>query len=538
MYQILIVDDDPLVLRRLTHILDWESLGFQIMGQATDGTKALAFLARQEPHIIISDINMPNMNGLELAEQIKMQYKNIQFVMLTVNDSFGCAQQALNLGVFYYILKPIEKNKLIELMLTLKKVLDHSQQQDQYIEHLKTKATISEKMIKDKFLNWLVSGQQSLSETQIKDKLAFYHIPLLAEQFEMICIHINHLEKQLMLPSNLEMLLETVSKCVENVLCEYHNCIVFSDSFYNINILLGSVPSAQSMAQNAKMICQSLRSALLCDLNLEVTILFSRKYKGYQNIYRCYYDTKYLSKYTPAILEKGIISFDDFLNTSSLHSIDFDSMRSLLLKYLRTYDLPALTNLVIEILSTNNINETHVDEFNILRVDMMMTGIMFVQENKTNLRDIFHQHLDPVNEIMEKDEPKQCIDFIINFYSTILAYLKSSQISTGKRLVEKCMELIEQNIVNPSLTVKWLASQLYLNETYLSKQFHKETGIPLVKYIGNLKLEIAKGYLLDGYSNLQSVAKLSGFSDPLYFSKCFKKKYGISPSKFYRLDEH
>ena len=94
------------------------------------------------------------------------------------------------------------------------------------------------------------------------------------------------------------------------------------------------------------------------------------------------------------------------------------------------------------------------------------------------------------------------------------------------------MELIAQNIASPDLSVKWLGSQLYINENYLSRVFKSETGTAIIKYIMNQRMETAKHYLDQGYSNLQQVSQMVGFADPLYFSKCFKKQYGVAPSKY------
>jgi two-component system response regulator YesN len=164
-----------------------------------------------------------------------------------------------------------------------------------------------------------------------------------------------------------------------------------------------------------------------------------------------------------------------------------------------------------------------------------MTGIMFLQENKTAIREVFHKYFNPINEISEISNPIERSNFIIHYYENILNYISTNKISSGKSMVKKCMELVEQNISNPSLSVKWLASQLYINENYLSRVFHKEAGIFLIKYINNQRLIKAKYYLDHDYNSMQAVSQMTGFSDPLYFSKCFKKKYGVAPSKYIKM---
>ena len=122
MYKIMFIDDDTLILRRLHQILNWNQKGFCILPDAADGITALTNISQTEPDIIICDINMPNMDGLTLAEKIKKHFPHIQIIILTVNDSFGCAQQAINIGVDYYLLKPIDPAKL-ETLETVRKSL-------------------------------------------------------------------------------------------------------------------------------------------------------------------------------------------------------------------------------------------------------------------------------------------------------------------------------------------------------------------------------------------------------------------------------
>ena len=532
MYKIMFVDDDPLVIKRLKNILDWGSLGFEVMGWAKDGKEALTHMKEQSPHVVITDINMPNMNGLQFVEKAKLVCPHTQYILLTINDSFGCAQQALNMGVYHYLLKPVEKDKLKALIKELLSFFQTSEEQSQYVYTLENKAGLSEKMIRDKYLNWLVSGCQPLSEEQIAENFSFYKIPIQADKFGMISIHINNLDIQSTARQHFTALIDTIINCVENALCYYKNYAVFSDPAYRINILLGYNEQDSSVIPNGEVICQNLKDSLLFELNLPVTLFYSRRYTGYQNIYRCYYETKYLQKYTQGIMDMGIISYESFMSYTLPISIDFDKMRSTVLKYLRNNAFDELKTYVTDAVCGLPINVPSLEYCNIISIDFIMTGIMFMQENKTPLRDIFHKYYDPINEISELTTPAERAAFVINFYEIMLDYNRTHKISSGKSLVQKTMELIEQNTANPSLSVKWLAAQLYLNENYLSRQFHRETGNFLIKYIQEQKLQKAKYFLEQGYSNLQTVAQMSGFSDPLYFSKCFKKRYGIAPSKY------
>ena len=531
MYKIMFVDDDALIIRRLHQVLDWKSLGFDILPDASDGVMALRLIPAGLPDVIICDINMPNMDGLELAGKIKESYPQIQCILLTVNDSFGCAQQALNIGVDHYLLKPIEPIKLEKLIQKILVQLNSSRKQENYISSLHDKAVLNERMIRDKFLNWLVSGRQTLDDKQIKEKFGFYQIPLDAGEFQMISIHVNTPGFHDTDGKILEDLMQTATKSIEDTLSDYPNCVVFTDSFYQFNVLLGIRSDSPALGPSIGYLCRLLKDGLLFNLNLPVTVFYSRRYKGASNIYRCYYDTKFLSQYTSSIMDKGILSFDEYMQNAFDSEMDIDAVRTYTFRQLRSGDVKKLSAHLHTTL-TLPFSRGAFDTFSMLRIDFVMTGLMFLQENKIALQDIFGRHYAPLADVMELNEPKECVIFLEHYYGEIIRYIQDSKVSSGRRISEKCIELIEQNIASQELSVKWLSSQIYINENYLSRLFRKEMNLPLVKYIMQKRMETARDYLNQGYTNLQQVSRMVGFTDPLYFSKCFKKHYGVAPSQY------
>lgn len=525
------VDDDSLVVRRLHQVLDWKNFGFEVLPSASSGSMALKLIKSSIPDVIICDINMPNINGLELIEIIKENYPLVQCILLTVNDSFGCVQQALNIGVNHYLLKPIDPVKLEKIIIKILNILNSSREHEVYVSSLYNKALLSERMIRDKFLNWLVSGRQMLNEKQILEKLVFYQIPLNAEEFQMISVHINNLEFCYKAENISEDFMQTVTKSIEDTLNDVPNCVVFTDSFYQFNILLGCSSKNTPLAPNVNYLCEHLRDSLLLNLNLQVTIFFSRRYKGVDNIYRCYYDTSFLSQSASYIIDDGVLSFDKYLKHSFDFKPDLDSIRADTFRMLRIGDKVQLLNHLQNTLKTP-FTRGAFDMFRMLRIDFVLTGLMYLQENKLSLQDVFECHFSPLTDIVVLTTPDECIVFLSNYFERIINFIQVNKVSSARHIAEKCIKLIEQNISSQELSVKWLSEQIYINDNYLSRIFHKEIGMPLIKFIIQKRMQLAKNYLDRGYTNLGQISSLVGFTDPLYFSKCFKKQYGISPSLY------
>ena len=114
LYKVLIVDDDRIIRRGLVTTIPWEEHGFKLVGEAADGERALELIDIALPQIVISDIRMPFMDGLAMAEQAKQKHPDIRFIFLTGYEDFNYAKQALKLGAVDYLLKPVDRDVILE----------------------------------------------------------------------------------------------------------------------------------------------------------------------------------------------------------------------------------------------------------------------------------------------------------------------------------------------------------------------------------------------------------------------------------------
>ncbi|MBP3637989.1 MAG: response regulator [Clostridia bacterium] len=125
MYRVVLVDDEHLIVEGLSKVVKWESLGCQVVGTASDGREGLALIRQEKPDMVLTDIRMPNMDGLTMLAALQSEFPQMQVTVLTAYRDFDYAQRAINLGVCRYLLKPSKMNELEEAISTMKERLDN-----------------------------------------------------------------------------------------------------------------------------------------------------------------------------------------------------------------------------------------------------------------------------------------------------------------------------------------------------------------------------------------------------------------------------
>lgn len=137
MYKILLVDDERIILDGISNFINWSSLGAELVGTAKNGLQAWELTKKLKPDIIITDIKMPGMDGLELVETVHQSYPHIKFIMLSGFSEFNFAKQAMQFGVKHYLLKPCNENQIMEAIHELMAELEVQKKQNHFVQSMK-----------------------------------------------------------------------------------------------------------------------------------------------------------------------------------------------------------------------------------------------------------------------------------------------------------------------------------------------------------------------------------------------------------------
>jgi two-component system response regulator YesN len=521
MKRILIVDDEYLVRLGLKTIIDWPEYGYVIAGEAANGREALELFDRTSADVILTDIKMPVMDGLELTRAVKEKNKNVKIIILSHYDEFSYAQEAINLGAFRYILKSeLTRTNLLNVLksifdcakeestraLETEKSEDITVQRERYIENyffpffqdvniggedhcppLPEEASVK----KEKYLvlcavchlTTLLREAGRMFPKTIKvlfaevflnsASFAGYH----HERFEFIAI-LPFAENDL---PHENKIVESCTRIVRNV-----------HQYYDSNLFIG-LSSAGSANDMARLLAEAVRSVHLC--------FFSEK--SFVRVH----DREWTmpSGDPPRISYEKLGSFIEKNQEKALIEYITDIFRRL--RELKNY--AAVHNTFIDFLSSGKA----------IRERYRLNDQTALNESKFEY-DTFYDLLF-IGDVEL---------YINNLFLELLSGKQSGEI-TYSFIVKKSINFIQQNYTK-NISLSDAAENAEVSHSYLSFIFKQETGINFNTWLSKYRVEAAKKLLKETNLRIYEIAERVGFSNPYYFSKVFREFAGVNCKEF------
>lgn len=529
---VLIVDDEIRINKLIEKLIKWESLGLSFAGSADNGATALSFIKQFNPDIVITDIRMPIINGLELIRLTKEFNPNTRIIVISGYKEFEYAHKALQYGVNDYLLKPINED---ELNSVLHKIVEAFQVADQRTADQKKANRIinqSEQILKSNFLNNLIDNSKNINSMIASET---YNIALDAPCYtsfvvKLDCLNINSINE------NLEQVVTgKITNIIQNNLKEVvTEAIVTTKKFMFIYCIVNYFDTEK------KLFKSSLRKILLETQeylsNLEcymVTIGLSNERGDIGEIRFA------ISEAYQAVQNRIKLGVEKIISINHLNCTDINPAEDYLAPHFKTL----LTS--IENYSDINFEQAINDIYSIFMTNVNL-DYSACYEIADNIVDFFtgHQNFNKAEFSKQVALIKtQCMHaYSISALKNILksrlgAWLKAGLQSVeflNGRPVRTAKEYIQTHY-NKKITLEDIADIVDLNPVYFSTLFKKETGSNFSTYLLNIRIAKAKSLLKEGNDTIAAVAEKVGYKDARFFSQTFTKEVGVKPVVFRKL---
>ncbi|WP_167357155.1 response regulator [Paenibacillus pectinilyticus] len=533
-YKILIVDDE-FEIREGLNSFYWERFQFQAIGLAANGKQALDLMQRNDVDVVITDIKMPVMDGIELSREISIHYPHVKIVILSGYKEFSYARDALQAGVSEYLLKPVDLKNLSESMMKLKLQMDAERQSSQKLQSYANQLANSLPAARDHFFQSLVEAP--LPEYhEAKEKMSLLEIEMNASYYCCAAVKLETKEQQdgnapdSTMMNKAHTILERhldAGQCHSYALRKKAGELIV---FLNLNGT--SVPPRRSLSLLFEQIIVSIEHETGC-----------RSIIGLGDVYQSLLSFPDSYKQARSVMERNI-----FLERGGLFL--WDSAEGQLLER-KDYPYPHETKLLDAVLEGNlDSSLLHFQQFwNSCGLDAEQAEHAHVHRYLMPLFTMLERRLDlhgasfesiaslsmPFIEFVEQfqtlSQLKTALDRLISDITLHIKKLNDVVQTTSHSAVHQVKKYIEEHC-SEKITLNQMAELVYLNPSYFSIQFKKETGINFIDYLKNCRMEKAKELLRRIDLKVYEIGEIVGYQDRKYFATTFKSYTKLTPLEY------
>ncbi|WP_168123276.1 response regulator [Paenibacillus sp. HB172176] len=526
MLNVLIVDDEISHIQGLVRFIEWEKLGFSAPLTSESGEEALDMLQRSHFDVLISDVSMPGMTGIELAAEAKRIHPHIQILMISGYNEFEFVQDAIHVGAQAYVLKPLKTEEVTARLQSFRTVIAMRREVVEQTLELEKKVSESAKLVKERFVTDLIADSVPNDELHAswEDLLA---LPDLSLGFQIIVIGLDRY-----LSSGLEakkrMLLGNGFKQTAEIGLSNNNSIWLAQTSPDEFVALHINPSPSERVKAEKQL-QFIQTMMHEQYGAAVTIGCSREGFDWKDAPLLYREIRFSMAKSRLMASGGIVYADE------AESGDFTAYRMRdefvpgLLKRLEIGDSEQVSDYMNQIrealLATENTSFAYAQASGMSFLSELVRHLKWRKEpdGESNIL-LWRQMLDCVNA-------SQMAELLSDYIQRYMETEQKAHMNQQHNLISKISLFIEERL-HEHWTVKQLAEHFALNASYLSVLFKKETGRTISEFVQETRIVRAKKLLQDPNIKVYEVADQVGIQTTAYFTYLFKKLVGVTPQEY------
>lgn len=528
MYRAILVDDEETVLRGLRNHVDWGKYDVSIAATFSDGQSAYDYVRENPVDLILTDVCMPEMDGIELSRKARALYPEMKILFVSAHSDVSFLRDALKLEAVDYILKSIDLDELDETLTRVVGRIDEERRQQQRFSELEAHMARSLPLIQNRRLTSLLRGTDE-PEEMIEKEFRFLRLPV--DSRTHYAVFVIGLRNKWALVSGMtekECILFSlkIQNMLEEILNRYGGGVCVKDRIAEYILIANA--EAEDYEETLLAVAENARDELRDTLALEVSIGISERLMGLRQIKDGYESA------CNAILRRYYIDGQQAISVNKYEEADgMKAVRAHAEKEIRDSltagDEAGLSEAVDRVLA--EARALSPDEQQDFLIFLLMLPAPLLTNIDPPARGLYVSHRRLLERFLACENYVSQEALLREAFSEVARLLASLSAPQSNVLVRRVQELIEQKYMD-HLSVNSLAQAVYLTPTYLCVLFKQYTGKTINEYITQERVRHAKRLLADPGILLYDVCYMVGYLSPSYFSRLFKKTAGMTPSEF------
>ena len=522
MYKVLLIDDEPIIRKGLKNTIPWESYGCGVCGEAADGIEGLEKIKDLKPEIIITDIRMPGMNGLDMIENIHEIVPGSKVIILTGYRDFEYAKKAIQVGAFDFLLKPSDLDAMGKSIQRAVAAVDFARRRQKVLDDMKRLVNQNMPVIREKVLYDILQGL-IVEPRELTERTRQFDLSL--DRFTIALVEVDQIQNGEDGQSgyNRQAYQYGIMSTFEEMLGSEFT--VFSVGIsQNQTAFIIHPQEIREYLEKLEAQCNELQQMILNSFGVGISIALSAEGNGLSELHERFTEAKRAIAYKSYLGNNAIILFSDLepFYKSQDHA-QIEGIRKLLFDAIDTGSKNLVEERMVTFCSLLEAEEGMDEESRKGCVaDTIKALVMRSKDVPLDLKEILPAEKEPV-EIWEK----ALMDASLKVVESIHQY----NYKGFKLIMQKSIEYLHENF-HQQILLKDVAEHVYVSPYYVSRMFKKETGKTFTEFLNEIRINRAEELLKDPQFKTYEVAEMVGIPDPHYFSRLFKKIKGIPPTAY------
>ena len=518
-YKVFFVEDEIITREGIRDNVDWQSSGFEFCGEAADGEMALPLLRTAQPDVLITDIKMPFMDGLQLSKIVRERMPSVKIIILSGHDEFEYAQKAINLGVTDYLLKPVTVQKLQTVLRRLSGQLDQERKEQENLKRLQEQIAENRDMLREQLLFKLVVG--SISPAEAVEKGQLLGLDLIVRRYLVLMLKLELRDRTQQYDHNEY---QQVQQILIRLAEKNPDIFVLKRDWGDIVLIMkGSTP--EYLEEERDLLLEEIKQTVAkTRYHLSIGVGVSKE--RIADIRHSFVDA-FVHLQNPGQEDKARVN--QFVEQRELLQLDKKAVEN----YLRCGakdEFDDFFNAYLRPLGESALRSDLIKNY--IFVDVILATAKLVDELGGEVDKVISE-VNSIESILSNVQSvDQLREQVYKVISIGLAYRDSQPNRQHAHLIRHAKEYIERHYAKPEISLNEVAARVNLSASHFSSVFSQETHQTFKEYLTEIRINKAKELLRMTTLRSAEIAYQVGYNDPHYFSSVFKRNTGLSPIEF------
>lgn len=518
-YKVFFVEDEIITREGIRDNVDWRGSGFEFCGEAADGEMALPLLRSAQPDVLITDIKMPFMDGLQLSKIVRERMPWVKIIILSGHDEFEYAQKAISLGVTDYLLKPVTVQKLETVLQKLASQLDQERKEQEELKRLQEQIEENQAVLRERFLFKLLVG--AISPAEAVEKGQMLGLDLIARHYLVVIIKLELGDRTEQYDH--DEYLQVQDSLIELAERNPDIFVVKRDWGDIILIVKGNTP--EYIEEECGLLLEEIRRTV-AGTRYRLNIGVGASKERIADINQSFVDAL---MHIQNPVHASLPGLNQPIERRELLKLDNTAVENYLRCGVRD-DFDIFFNAYLHPLGDTALNSILIKNY--IFMDVILSTARLINELGGEIEKIVPE-LSSIDRILtDIKSVEQLREQAYKIVSAGLAYRDSQPNNQHVQLIRQAREYIEQHYTNPDLSLNDVAAHVNLSASHFSVVFSQETCQTFKEYLTEIRMTKARELLRMTALRSADIAYKVGYNDPHYFSSVFKKHTGLSPIEF------